>query len=119
VLALLLCMIGLYGVMSYATARRTHEIGVRTALGASPSDVLRNILGEGLGVVFAGCVLGTPVAWWAAQRYVDYKKLGMQPLDPVILAWATAALAASALLAVLGPALRAASADPIRALREG
>ncbi|HWR54119.1 MAG TPA: ABC transporter permease, partial [Bryobacteraceae bacterium] len=96
VLALLLCMVGLYGVMSYATARRRQEIGIRMALGASPGNVLRHILGEGLGVALAGCVLGCPAAWWAAQRYVDYKKLGMEPLDPAILAWATAALGASA-----------------------
>jgi predicted permease len=119
VLALVLCTIGLYGVMSYATARRTQEIGIRMALGASPGNVLRHIAGEGLGVALAGCVLGAPAAWWAAGRYVDYQKFGMQPLDPTILGWATAALAASALLAVLGPAVRAASADPSKALREG
>jgi ABC-type antimicrobial peptide transport system permease subunit len=119
VLALLLCMIGLYGVMSYATARRRQEIGIRMALGASPGHVLRHIVGEGVGVALAGCVLGCPAAWWAALRYVDYKKLGMEPFDPALLAWATAALAAAALLAVIGPASRAASADPIKALREG
>ncbi len=117
VLALLLCMIGLYGVMSYATARRTQEIGIRMALGASPGNVLRHIVREGMGVALAGCVVGIPVAWWAAQKYVDYKRLGMQPLDPAILVWATAAMAVSALVAVLGPAFRAASADPMRALR--
>ena len=117
VLALLLCMVGLYGVMAYATTRRTQEIGIRMALGASPSNVLRQIVGEGLVVALAGCVLGLPIAWWAAQKYVDYQRLGMQPLDPVILAWATGALAVSALVAVLGPAFRAASADPMMALR--
>jgi ABC-type antimicrobial peptide transport system permease subunit len=103
-LALLLCMIGLYGLISYATSRRRQEIGIRMALGASPGNVLRQIVGEGMGVVLAGCVLGFPIAWWAAQRYVDYKRLGMEPLDPAILAWATAALAGS---------------DPMKALREG
>lgn len=119
VLALLLCMIGLYGVMSYATTRRTQEIGVRMALGASPANVLRHVLGEGLAIALAGCALGAPVAWWIAQRYIDYKKLGMQPIDPSILGWASAALAMSALLAVLAPAMRAAAADPMKALREG
>jgi ABC-type lipoprotein release transport system permease subunit len=119
VLALVLCMIGLYGVMSYATARRTQEIGIRMALGASPGVVLRHILGEGLVVALAGCVVGIPLAWWTAHKYVDYQRLGMQPLDPVILAWATGALALSAVLAVLGPAVRAAAADPMNALREG
>jgi len=117
VLALLLCMIGLYGVMSYATVRRTQEIGIRMALGASPGNVLRHVVREGLGVALAGCALGLPIAWWAAQKYVDYKRLGMQPLDPAILIWATVALAVSALVAVLGPAFRAASADPMKALR--
>jgi ABC-type antimicrobial peptide transport system permease subunit len=119
VLALVLCMIGLYGVMSYAIARRTQEIGIRMALGASPAIVLRHVMGEGLAVALAGCAVGVPIAWWAAQRYVDYKKLGMDPLDPTIIGWATAALGISALLAVLGPAFRAASADPMSALREG
>ncbi len=119
VLALLLCMIGLYGVMSYATSRRRQEIGIRIALGASPGNVLRHVVSEALGVALAGCVLGCPIAWWAAQRYVDYKKLGMEPLDPAILVWASAALAGSAFLAVLGPALRAATTDPMRALRDG
>jgi predicted permease len=119
VLALVLCMIGLYGVMSYATARRTQEMGIRMAVGAAPADVMRHIMGEGLSVALAGCILGAPLAWWAAQRYIDYKRLGMQPLDPAILAGATAALAISALLAVLGPAIRAASSDPMKALREG
>ncbi len=119
VLALVLCMIGLYGLMSYAASRRRQEIGIRMALGASPRDVLRRIVGEGMAVALAGLLLGAPVAWWAARKYVDYKGLGMTPLDPAILGWATAALAGSALLAVLGPAWRAASADPVKALREG
>ncbi|WP_321475943.1 ABC transporter permease [uncultured Paludibaculum sp.] len=118
-LALVLCMVGLYGVMAYATVRRSQEMGIRVALGASPANLLRQVVGEGVGVALAGCVVGTPIAWWAAQRYVDYKKLGMEPLDPSILAWTSGALALSALLAVLGPATRAASSDPIKALREG
>lgn len=119
VLALVLCMVGLYGVMAYATSRRSQEIGIRMALGASPARLLRQVIGEGVGVAMAGCVIGTPIAWWAARRYVDYKRLGMEPLDPVIVAWAAGALAISALLAVLGPAIQAASSDPIQALREG
>jgi len=119
VLALVLSMVGLYGVMSYATARRRQEIGIRMALGASPGSVLRHVVGEGVAVVIAGCAAGAPLAWWAAQKYVDYRRLGMDPADPMILIWATTALAVSALVAVLGPALRAASADPMTALREG
>lgn len=117
-LALLLCMIGLYGVMSCATSRRRQEIGIRMALGASPRNVLRHVVQEGMGVALAGCLLGFPLAWWIAQRYVDYRKLGMEPLDPSIFGLATVALAGSAFLAVLGPAVRAASADPMQALRQ-
>ena len=96
-----------------AAIRPAHQ-----ALGASPRVVLRQVVGEGISVAIAGCVIGTPVAWWAAQKYVDYKRLGMQPMDPAILVWASVALAASALIAVLGPALRAASVDPMKALRD-
>jgi predicted lysophospholipase L1 biosynthesis ABC-type transport system permease subunit len=119
VVALVLCMVGLYGVMAYATSRRTHEIGVRMALGASPGDVLKHIVGEGMALALGGCLLGSPLAWWAARRYVDYKRLGMEPLDPGVLVWASAALAGTALIAVLQPALRAAWADPMKALRDG
>jgi predicted permease len=119
VLALLLCMIGLYGVMSYATARRSQEIGIRMALGATRRDVLRQVVGEGMGVALLGLLVGAPVAWWAARKYVDYKQLGMDPLDPAIIGATVAALAISALCAVLAPAIRAASADPVQALRQG
>ena len=61
VLALAPCMIGLYGVMSYAIARRTQEIGIRMALGASPVIVLWHVLGEGLAVALAGCAMGVPI----------------------------------------------------------
>jgi predicted lysophospholipase L1 biosynthesis ABC-type transport system permease subunit len=87
VLALLLCMIGLYGVMSYATVRRSQEIGIRMALGASRNDVLRQVLGEGMGVAVIGLLIGAPASYWAAHRYVDYKKLGLDPLDPTMIAW--------------------------------
>jgi len=118
VLALLLCMIGLYGVMSYATVRRSQEIGIRMALGASRNDVLRQVLGEGMGVALIGLLIGAPASYWAAHRYVDYKKLGLDPLDPTMIAWAIAALGVSALAAVLAPALRAAGSDPVKALRQ-
>jgi putative ABC transport system permease protein len=119
VLALLLCMTGLYGVMSYATARRRQEVGIRMALGASRMRVLRHVIAEGVGLAAAGCAVGLPLAWWAAQRYIDYKRLGINPLDIPVLALAALALTLSALVAVLGPAWRAAAADPMTALREG
>ena len=78
-----------------------------------------HIVGEGMALALAGCLLGSPIAWWAARRYVDYKRLGMEPLDANVLVWASAALAGAALLAVLQPALRAAWTDPMKALRDG
>jgi predicted lysophospholipase L1 biosynthesis ABC-type transport system permease subunit len=119
VLALLLCTIGLYGVMSYATARRSQEIGIRMALGASFQNVLRHVVGEGMAVAAFGLLLGAPIPYYLAQKYVDYKQLGMEPIDPRTIGWAIAALGISALLAVLGPALRAAASDPLKALRQG
>lgn len=119
VLALILCMVGLYGVMSYAVSRRRQEIGVRIALGASPRDVWRLVVAEGLGVTLAGCGLGILTAWWAAQKFLDYRRLAMDPVEPWVLVWAAAALVVSAALALLGPAIRAASTDPVKSLREG
>ncbi len=119
VLALLLCMIGLYGVMSSVAARRRQEIGIRMALGATRNAVVRQVVGEGMAMAAFGLLIGAPAAYYAATKYVDYKKLGMAPLDPAIIGWAIAALGLSALLAVLGPALRAASTDPMKALRQG
>jgi predicted permease len=119
VLALALCMIGLYGVMSYSAARRSQEMGIRMVLGASPRDVLRHVIGEGMAVAACGLLTGAPVAYLAARKYVDYRSLGMQPLDGAIIAWTLAGLATAALLAVLAPALRAAWSDPVKALRQG
>ena len=119
VLALLLCMIGLYGVMSYAMARRGQEMGIRMALGASRGDIFRHVLGEGMGVALFGLLIGAPATYFAAHRFVNHKDLGMEPLDPAMLTWSIAALVLCAALAVLAPALRAASADPVKALRQG
>lgn len=86
VLALALCMIGLYGVMSYVTSRRSQEIGIRMALSAHrPVTSCAILVGEGMSLAIGGLLVGAPAAWWAAQKYVDYKKLGMEPLDPAIL----------------------------------
>jgi predicted permease len=117
-LALVLCTVGLYGVMSYTTSRRRQEMGIRMALGASPVKVLRLVIGEGMSVTLAGIVLGAPTAWWAAQKYVDYKNLDMTPPDPAIQFGAMTVLLVAALLAILAPALRAASVDPLQALRD-
>jgi ABC-type lipoprotein release transport system permease subunit len=71
--------------MSYATARRSQEMGIRKVLGASRHDVLRHVLGEGMGVAVFGLLLGAPTAYLAARRYLDYKKLGPEALDPTMI----------------------------------
>lgn len=119
VLALVLCTIGLYGIMSYAVERRKQEISIRMALGASPRRVLRHALSEGMSLALLGLLLGGPVAYLAAQKYVDYRRLGMNPVDPMLIFWAVVAMSATALVAVLIPALRAAASDPIQNLRQG
>jgi predicted permease len=121
VLATLLAAIGLYGVMSYAVARRTREIGIRMALGAERSSVLRLVLGEvGILATF-GIVLG--LAGTAALLRVmgsaiaERMLFGLSPADPVTIAASTLTLALVALLAGFVPARRATAIDPIRALR--
>jgi predicted permease len=115
-LALLLACIGLYGVMSYDVARRTHEIGIRMALGASARQVVRLVLRQTLVWVALGVAIGLGVAL-AVTRWAESLLFGLKPNDPL-----TIVLAALALLAVAGvagylPARRAARVDPLVALR--
>jgi putative ABC transport system permease protein len=116
-LALLLAVIGVYGVISYAVARRTPEIGVRLALGARRSDVARQVVGDTLRLSAVGVVLGLLGAA-ASGRLLQGLLFGVSPWDPyAYLAVALSALAISAAVAAL-PARRAASIDPAVALRE-
>ena len=117
VMALVLAMIGLYGIMAYSVARRRNEIGIRIALGAVRARVLRLVLGDVGRIVTIGVVLGL-VAALAATRLVGSMLYGVRPNDPVTLAGAAALLLAVALLAGYLPARRAASVDPMEALRE-
>jgi hypothetical protein len=119
VLALVLCVVGIYGLMSHATARRTAEIGIRIALGASGGQVVGEVVRDGMGLTVAGLVVGVPVAIWAAKFAQRQQMLSAGPLPYWTLAAALAVLIASSFVAVLGPALRAASLDPMRALRQG
>src|SRR5262249_2301805 len=80
-LALILVAIGLYGVMSYTVARRTHEIGVRMALGAQAADALRLVMRETLWLALAGIALGIPAAL-AATRWIESQLFGLKPHDP-------------------------------------
>ncbi len=111
-----LAAIGLYGVIAYTTARRTHEIGVRIALGASRMEVLEMVLKEGLAVVIIGLLIGIP-ATLAATRLIAKWMFGIGASDPLTIAVSAAAMIAVALLAAWIPARRAASVDPMIALR--
>ena len=114
--ALLLAMIGIYGVMSYAVTRRTQEIGIRMALGAARGEVLGMILRNGMRLVGAGLLLGAAAAF-PLTRLIDTLLYGVAPGDPVAFLAAAGALAAVALLACLLPAARATRIAPASALR--
>jgi predicted permease len=115
-LALLLASIGLYGTMSYSVARRTNEIGIRMALGASGTGVVRLVVRDAVLMIAAGMAIGVPAAV-AGGRYVRSQLFGLSPADPLTLALACLALAAVALLAGYLPARRASRVDPMTALR--
>ena len=116
VVALVLASIGLYGVIAYAVARRTHEFGIRFALGATRRDILTLMLGQGLRVVAIGAVTGIALSVLATMALRPLL-LGMNPIDPFSFIVAPVLLAAVALLASLLPARRAARLDPLEALR--
>jgi predicted permease len=115
-LALALVCIGLYGVMSYTVTRRTHEIGVRMALGARSGDVLQMVLRESLLLVMTGTLIGLAAAS-ATTRFITGMLYGLAPTDPLTIALATLLLQAVAALASWLPARRAAQVDPLQALR--
>jgi predicted permease len=115
--ALALTGIGLGGLLAYAVARRTNEIGVRMALGARAADVVGMILRDSLGTVGAGILIGIPCAY-VVGRVLKQALFGLQPLDPWTAAFSLAALFAIAMMAAWLPARRAARIDPMTALRE-
>jgi hypothetical protein len=115
--ALTLAAVGLGGLLAYAVARRTNEIGIRMALGASSKEVQRMVLGDSLWMVGLGVLIGVPAAW-AVGRYLDSQLFGLKPIDLTTASLALAALIAIAILAALLPALRASRINPLEALRE-
>ncbi len=116
VLALTLAALGIYGVMSYAVAQRTSEIGVRMSLGARANEVLAMIVGQGMKLAALGLVLGL-VGAIATSRVMASLLFGVSPTDVPTFAAVTVVLAAVALLACVLPALRASRIDPVHALR--
>ena len=115
-LALILAAIGIYGITAYSVARRTSEIGVRTALGATRAHVVRLILGGALAQAAIGIAVGIPAAV-AAGRLLASQLYGVETSDPAILGVAAVILAACAALAGTIPAARASAVDPVEALR--
>lgn len=114
--ALLLAALGVYGVVSYAVSQRTHELGVRIAIGAARGDVLRLVLGQGLRLALGAAAAGL-VGAVALSGALSGLLYGVDPLDPVILLGSAGLLTLVALVASYGPAWRATRLDPLAALR--
>jgi putative ABC transport system permease protein len=114
--ALLLAVAGIYGVMAYSVAKRTHEIGVRMALGASATDVLHLVLGQGIMTTAIGLAIGIGGAL-ALTRAMQSLLFGVSATDPVTLVGVALVLGSAALLACYIPARRATKVDPMEALR--
>jgi hypothetical protein len=115
-IAMILAVLGLYGVLSYAVAQRTREFGIRSALGSTPADTLGLVTREGLRLIGIGAVLGL-AASFAATRLLVSMLYGVSPLDRMTFFATTAVLAIIGVLATLVPAFRATRADPLLAIR--
>jgi ABC-type antimicrobial peptide transport system permease subunit len=115
-LAVVLACVGIYGVVSYLVGERTHEIGLRVALGAQRSDVMRLVLGEGAKMALAGVVAGLAAAF-GLTRLMANQLFGVTPHDPLTYAAVAVLLMLVALFACYVPARRAVRLDPLAALR--
>jgi putative ABC transport system permease protein len=115
-LALILSCVGIYGVISYLAGQRTHEIGIRVALGAGRRDVFGMVLGDGLKMAAAGIAIGLASSF-ALGRLITHMLFGISTHDPLTFLSVVAVLGSVALLACYLPALRASKVDPMVALR--
>jgi ABC-type antimicrobial peptide transport system permease subunit len=115
-LALLLSVVGLYGVMSFVVTQRTREIGIRLALGATRRAAVWIVLRDALMMITAGVAIALPCVW-ALGRFVESQLYDVRPTDPVTIAAATLVLCSTALGATLIPAHRASAVNPTDALR--
>jgi predicted lysophospholipase L1 biosynthesis ABC-type transport system permease subunit len=115
--ALTLAAVGLGGMLAYVVARRTNEIGIRMALGASAGEIRRIVLRDSLWMVGIGILIGSPAAY-AVARYLENQLFGLAPMDPSTALLALVALIVIAGMASLLPARRAARVSPLTALRE-
>ena len=116
ILSLILASVGLYGVLSYLTAQRTSELGIRMALGAQRDQLLQSMLMDGLRPALFGLGLGLAMSF-AATRIFQSMLFGTKPLDPEVLSGVISTLLVVAVLACLVPAWRASRLDPMKALR--
>jgi ABC-type antimicrobial peptide transport system permease subunit len=116
-LALVLAAVGIYGVLSYTVRRRVREIGIRMALGASHSDVLKMVVSDGMKPILIGVVMGLAAAF-ALSRLVASLVFGVHPTDPLTFSAVALILIAVGVLANIVPAYRATRIEPVRTLRE-
>jgi putative ABC transport system permease protein len=114
--ALVLAIVGIYGVMSYAVTQRTHEIGIRMAIGAQPRDVFRMILGQGMFLTVIGLVIGLLGAF-GLTRLMAAMLFAVKPTDPLTFAGVALLLAGVSLIACYIPGRRATKVDPVNSLR--